>query len=101
LTGAHPGGDAPAAVREIAWEADRGERLWRAHRRELIAEAKRQAFSPFALWLFEGTSLPGLRQWRQHALDPRKFLRDSPVLQPCLHCGGRDPRPPSCLSEVV
>jgi hypothetical protein len=101
LTGTHPPADAPDEVRFIAFEPDRAERHWRKHRRELIAEAKRRGFGPFALGLFGGATLPRLPQWRMHRPNPLSFLGDHPKVRACPHCGSRDLGPSSCLSKAA
>jgi hypothetical protein len=99
LTGKHPEADAPSEVREIPWEPGRAERLWKLHRSELLAEAKRRGFSPFAAALFECASpLPRLPQWHVHVADPRGLLDRCAAIWPCQHCGSHECSPSTCLS---
>jgi hypothetical protein len=97
LTGRGPGRDAPAEVRGIEFEYARWERLWRTHRRRLVAEARVRGFSPFAMREVDGKGLPGLPQWRLHRPDPLPTLAGRRV-RPCAHCGSADLAPTTCLA---
>ena len=97
LTGTMPPLDAPDEVRDVAFEHARAERLWKLHKRELLAEGKRRGFSPFGMDLFEDKALPGLPAWRAHSPDPRPILRGGKV-RPCPHCGRAGFDVKACLS---
>jgi hypothetical protein len=98
LEGKHPPSDAPDELRNIPYQPARAEKLWRSHKRELLAEGRRRGFSPFAMDLFESKSLPGLPAWRWHCADPRPTLMGQPATA-CVHCLSRDTTMTACLSK--
>ena len=97
LEGTYPPLNAPDEVRDIPFEPARAERLWKAHKRELLAEGKRKGYSPFAVDLFEDKPLAGLQAWRRHEPDPRPILRGGRV-KACPHCGRSGFDVKACLS---